>query len=42
MKLNTESMVKWFDPNVWYKIDILIHWEEQQVSVYVDDEPKAI
>ena len=29
MKLNTESMVNWFDPNRWYKIDMLLHWDDQ-------------
>jgi hypothetical protein len=42
MKLNTESMVHKFEPNNWYKIDLLIHWDIQHVSIYVNDEPKAI
>ena len=29
-------MVKKFEADVWYNIDFLIDWEEQQVSVYVD------
>jgi hypothetical protein len=29
LKLNTESMVMKYKPEVWYQIDLLIDWEEQ-------------
>jgi hypothetical protein len=35
-------MVKEFGPNVWYKIDLLIHWDDQQVSIYVENVAQAI
>ena len=38
MKVNTESMIYKTYNNVWMKVDILIHWDEQNVSVYVDSE----
>jgi len=42
MKLNTESMVHKFETNNWYKIDLLIHWDIQHVSIYVNDEKNEL
>lgn len=33
MKLNTESMVMKFQGDEWYRIDLLIDWEEQQITI---------
>jgi hypothetical protein len=30
-------MVWKFEPDVWYNIDLLIDWENQHVSIYVED-----
>ena len=38
IKLNTNSMIKMFEQDVWYTVDMLIDWEEQTVSIYVDGE----
>lgn len=40
LKLNTESMIKMFEEGEWLSIDLLIDWEEQTVSIYVDGEGK--
>lgn len=41
MKMNTENMVMKFEKDPWYKVDLLIDWKEQNVSIYVDGEAKA-
>lgn len=41
MKMNTANMVMRFKEAEWYKIDLLINWEAQNVSIYVNDEAKA-
>lgn len=38
MKLNVESMILKSEAAKWYTIDLMIDWEEQLVSIYVDDE----
>ena len=38
LKLNTESMIKMFEEGEWLSIDLLIDWEDQTVSIYVDGE----
>lgn len=38
-KVNTQSMIYKTVNNEWVKVDILIHWEEQNVSVYVGNKP---
>lgn len=38
MKLNVESMIMKSEAAKWYTIDLMIDWEEQLVSIYVDDE----
>lgn len=40
MKLNDESMIHETANDVWYKVDMLINWDEQLVSIYVDGEAK--
>jgi len=35
-KLNTENMVKKFKADQWYVVDLLIDWEKQRVSIYID------
>lgn len=40
LKLNTESMIKMFEEGEWLSVDLLIDWEEQTVSIYVDGEAK--
>ena len=36
MKLNVESMIQKTYADRWYDIDLIIDWEEQLVSIYVD------
>ena len=36
-KLNLVSMVKKFVAGTWYKVDLLIDWENQAVTVYVNN-----
>ena len=38
LKLNTESMIKMFEEGEWLSVDLLVDWEEQTVSIYVDGE----
>ena len=33
-------MIKMFEEGEWLSIDLLIDWEEQTVSIYVDGEGK--
>ena len=42
LKLNTYSMVMKFQAEVWYQIDLLIDWEEQQIIIRSQpkDEPE--
>jgi hypothetical protein len=35
-KLNLVSMVQKFVSKTWYKVDLLIDWENQAVTVYVN------
>ena len=35
MKLNTESMVKKFEKDIWYTINLIFDWENQRVSIYI-------
>ena len=36
LKLNTDSMIKKFNPEEWMVVDMLIDWPMQTVSIYVD------
>ena len=38
LKLNTDSMLKQFFQDEWMVVDMLIDWEDQTVSIYVDNE----
>ena len=38
LKLNTDSMLKMYSEDEWLAVDMLIDWEEQTVSIYVDQE----
>ena len=38
VKLNTDSMIHKFEQDKWIKIDMLIDWDAQTVSIYADDE----
>ena len=39
MKLNTKNFLDMtFLGNTWYKIDVLLSWEEQKAALYVDSE----
>lgn len=40
MKLNTENMLRKYEGGEWYRIDLLFDFDEQRVSIYVND--KAI
>jgi len=42
MKLNVDSMVMMYEGERWYSIDLIIDYAEQQVSIYVDEEPKGV
>ena len=33
LKLNTESMVMPFTADTWYRIDLVVDWEEQQIII---------
>lgn len=34
------NMVQKFEAKTWYDIDLLLDWKKQQVSIYVNGEPK--
>jgi hypothetical protein len=38
MKLNEKNMVKQFKKNMWYEIDLILDWEKQLISIYVNKE----
>lgn len=33
IKLNTNSMVMNFEPEEWYRVDLIIDWEEQHITI---------
>lgn len=39
MKLNVESMIYMSSANQWYSIDLIINWENQWITMYVDQQP---
>jgi hypothetical protein len=41
LKVNSESMIHKSEPNTWYQIDLLLDWDLQNVSVYVDGVGKS-
>eukprot|EP00347_Sterkiella_histriomuscorum_P004990 403358323 len=40
-KMNLVSMVQKFTNDTWYQVDLLINWEAQDVTVYVDNQQLA-
>lgn len=41
-KLNTENMLMKYEAGVWYAVDLLMDWNEQRVSIYINgDEYKS-
>lgn len=38
IKLNVESMIRKYEAEKWYTIDLIIEWSEQLVSIYIDGE----
>jgi len=40
--LNTNSLIKPSSEDTWFKVDFVIDWDVQKITVYVDgDEPIA-
>ena len=39
LKFNADSMVTRTDPNRWYSVDIVIDWQEQLLSLFIDSTP---
>lgn len=35
-KMNLVSMVNKFGKDIWYQIDLVINWDKQTVTIYVD------
>ena len=38
MKLNTANMLRKYEKDEWYSVDLIYDFDEQRVSVYVNDE----
>ena len=39
LKLNTQNMLLKFEAEKWYSVDLVLNYDEQRVSIYVDNEP---
>ena len=39
MKINTANMLRKFESDKWYDVDLIFDWNEQRVSVYVNNKP---
>lgn len=39
LKLNTQNMLLKFEAEKWYTVDLVLNYDEQRVSIYVDNEP---
>jgi hypothetical protein len=39
MKLNTNNMLMQYVADEWYRIDLLLDFDEQRVSIFVNEEP---
>lgn len=39
LKLNTENMLQRYEADKWFRIDLLLDWDEQRVTIYVDEQP---
>jgi len=40
MKLNEKNMVQKFKKDEWYDVDLILNWELEKVSIYVNGVPK--
>ena len=38
-KLNVQNMLQKYDEDTWYTIDLILDYDEQRVSIYVDEKP---
>jgi hypothetical protein len=38
-KLNTQNMLMKYEAEKWYKIDLILNFDEQRASIYINDEP---
>lgn len=38
-KLNLENMLQKYEADKWYNIDLLLDFDEQRVSIYIDNNP---
>ena len=36
-KLNTQNMIEKYKAEKWYVVDLLMDWNEQRVSIYIDN-----
>lgn len=41
IKLNVESMIMPYVANEWYTFDLIINWDEQCVSIYINGDGKS-
>jgi hypothetical protein len=39
--MNLVSMVNKFTKGTWYKVDLILNWDEQTVTVYIDENQLA-
>ena len=39
LKLNTENMLQRYEADKWFRIDLLLDWDEQRVTIYVNEQP---
>lgn len=39
MKLNTQNMLKKYEGDSWYRVDLILNFDEQRVSAYVNEKP---
>lgn len=37
-KLNLQNMLMEYEENKWYSIDLILDWDDQRASIYIDDE----
>lgn len=39
LKLNTQNMIMKFEEKSWYSVDLILNYDDQRVSIYVNDKP---
>lgn len=39
LKLNTQNMIMKFEEKTWYSVDLILNYDDQRVSIYVNDKP---